>query len=263
MVVKKFLKKKKIKEDKNTKTKHNQTHIPPPEVFPIGERKTVEFNLVMQNVSGWYEVLSHTVIDNVVGGSGWQYFSGSDGLERIFQYYDSEFKFDKNYRHSLDGDERAEFDATQTYLKLERGEEWQWSILAGYNEQELVGGKDVDFSPAPVVYAFVHPASSEVSQLEVQVTSPQFDGWFGMDSLFGWNPGTTEFTAGVLGFQSKTLANTDFFLDGPLFLTITGLSTVAAVPPCLSDLVNCALIGLNPDVAANIARDVITIAKAL
>lgn len=227
-----------------------------------GDKLSARLKLGAPDFLGWDVIVSHTIIDNKVGGSGWQYFEGSAGLESVFRYYDEDFRFNKDYRHSIDGDERADFDATQTYIRMTRGDEWQWQVLAGYNDQEVRGGKDVDFSPAPVVFAEVKPNTAEVAQLEVQLTSPELDGLFGLNNVMGLNLGYTEFTAGVLGYQSKTYTRTDFFLDGPLFLTITGLSALADITPGLTQIVQGALLGINPEVTEQVERVVDTKAQA-
>lgn len=244
---------------KNTHYDDNRNNV---EYSMGGDKLTGRIKLGAPDVFGWDVVLSHTILDNDLGGSGWQYFKGSDGLESVFQYYDEEFRFNKDYRHSIDGDERGDFDATQTYIRMSRGDEWLWQVLAGFNDQEIRAGKDVDFLPAPVVFAEVKPSASEVAQLEIQLTSPEFDGFFGVNDVAGLDLGRTDFTAGILGYQSKNYTRTDFFLDGPLFLTITGLSSLADATPGLTEIVQGALLGINPEVTEQVERVVDTEAQA-
>lgn len=226
------------------------------------EKQTVRLKLGFPDVFGWDLVMSHTTVENEGGGTGWQMFRGSEGLEREFQSYDPEFRFGESYDVSIDADERAHVDANQTYLRAVYGESWQLSVTGGFNYQDVRGGLDADFSPAPVVWAYAEPIESSVVQWEVQLSSPELDGLFGIKDVFGLNLGRSEFIIGTMLYRNWTLAETDIFLDGPVYLSVLGESSAGDAIPLFGEFNASDLIGLLPLEQEQVFRSVRTRTQA-
>jgi outer membrane receptor protein involved in Fe transport len=114
-------------------------------------------------------------------------------------------------------------------------------------EEEL--GVDVDFSAIPGLNGYsgdVFPTTS----LEVRAQSPETDGLFGLNDVFGLDLGHTEFLGGVF-WQQRAIEDSyfRFALNDVPFLELTAAASVppgTSVPDILGTLLNFGGTILNP-----------------
>lgn len=118
---------------------------------------------------------------------------------------------------------------------------WEWDITALYADSELVNEVfiDTDFSPAPAIAGHGFD-KSPTQTTELRFLSPAFEGLFGLDSLFGWDPGSSDILLGIFhqkrGIEDSSL---DFRFDVVSFLELTAAAGVAQegiIPPEISAL---------------------------
>lgn len=200
--------------------------------FALGaDTQVARLKLEIPDVNKWNVLLSYTAMESLSGGTGNQIFEAGPGLEQEFQRYDPEFTFGRDYKYSTSNDERTRLDASQSYLRLSYGEEWNFTLAGGYSYQNVAGGLDVDFSPAPVVWGESDPLEGSIVQWEAQVSSPLMEGFAGLSSLFGTSLGTSEFIVGALALRNWRYARTDIYLDAVPFLQVSAGALMNSILP--------------------------------
>ncbi|MGH8560404.1 MAG: TonB-dependent receptor [Nevskiales bacterium] len=73
---------------------------------------------------------------------------------------------------------------------------WNVAAVGGRSRLEEALQNDSDFSPVPVAFTLAGRNSTQAT-LELRTTSPMLPGLFGLERLFDWSLGKTDFTAGV------------------------------------------------------------------
>lgn len=153
-------------------------------------------------------------------GTGFEIIRASDEVRDFLRAYDPNTDFEQgNFIASLDDPDGRSI--TIKTLNV------QWNYDIGEWGLVFVGGRsvlenfltlDTDFTPAPATFG-IGGDKSPTETAELRVLSPVLKGFFGIDSLFGRQLGSTDFVAGVF-YQDRQI-NDSFFrfiFDLPSYL---------------------------------------------
>ncbi|NKI18275.1 TonB-dependent receptor [Spongiibacter sp. KMU-166] len=187
------------------------------------DRDGYRFKIMAPDLFGTQLKISWEEVNLTDIGTGFEIIRANEEVKGFLRTYDPNVDFEKgNYIASLDDrDGRSVHIETLTAELSGNMGEWGWVLVGGHSllEQELA--LDTDFTPAPAIFG-LGGDSSPTTTAEFRIISPDLDGFFGLNQLFGSDLGRTDFVAGV--FWQKREINDSYFrfiFDMPAFLGLT------------------------------------------
>ncbi|MGB0220310.1 MAG: TonB-dependent receptor [Sinimarinibacterium flocculans] len=214
-------------------------------------RRGVRAKLDFIDLAGATLRLSLETVELESGGAGAEMYNASERIQAVLRRYDPNADFERNnYTASIDQPDGriAQIDTINAEFGTGLGD-WNLVALAGHSVLKNELQVDTDFSPAPAIYGEDRDRSPTTS-FELRAESPEFDGLFGLPTLFGTDLGSSnllvglyhqhreiqgggfEFRIGTLPFLELTLAGTQ---DAP------AETLLAALPPQLFGLLFAAI----------------------
>lgn len=187
------------------------------------DRSGYRFKLDFPNLFGSYLKLSYEDVELEDLGTGFEIIEAPEAVKAFLLPYDPNADYEQgNNIASLDDPDGRQVNIETVSLEWNVDlADWGLVLAAGHSVLENNLALDTDFTPAPAIFG-TGGDSSPTDTVEFRVVSPIIDGFFGIDNLFGWNLGSTDFVAGV--FYQERAINDSFFrfvFDMPTFLGLT------------------------------------------
>lgn len=209
-------------------------------------RKGLRAKLDFVDLSGATLRLSAETVELESGGAGAELFNASERIQTVLRRYDPQVDFEKNnYTASIDQPDGriAKIDTINAEAGASLGE-WNLVALAGHSVLKNRLQVDTDFTPAPAIFGQDRDRSPTTS-FELRAESPQFDGLFGLPSLFGADLGSSTLLVGLY-HQHREIAGDGFeFRIGTLpFLELTLAGSQDAPAEALLSALPPQIIGL-------------------
>ncbi|MGH7896955.1 MAG: TonB-dependent receptor, partial [Candidatus Binatia bacterium] len=199
------------------------------------DQKAVRAKVQFPNVLGADLVFSYERFDRRAFGLDYELAIVPEGTRPIFLEFDPNTSFEfGDYDVSIDSPSIIRVD-TETFVgsgSYDLGE-WGLDAVVGHSTLRVDNDLDADLTSAPVIEAFTRDRNPQTTA-EVRVTSPDLPGLFGLDRLYGWALGSTDFTAGLF-YQRRRITDSEFTitLDTALigaFAVLGGNPPPAGVP---------------------------------
>jgi iron complex outermembrane receptor protein len=192
------------------------------------DRSTYRIKLAFPDVFGTELKLLHERSDlSSLGLTNKAVAEEGSAYALFLRSYDPNIDFGENYKHS------TLFSEAQTIITRQQLE-WtadvgDWGVTLVAANGELKQRNELAPSPYPVAFArSVREEESPFATVELRTTSPEFDGLFGLESLFGLDLGSSNMLTGVFAQQQeigRLFNRTDLYYLG-LVGTITAASGV-------------------------------------
>lgn len=211
----------------------NTTHGVDPkaqERFLGYDRDGFRVKLAFPDIGGSHLKLSYEDVNLQDLGTGAEIIRATPDVMAFFRQFDPHTDFEAdNLVASMDYPDgrRVNLETFSAQWDYDLNE---WGLVA-------VGGRsvltqdltaDIDFSPAPASWA-LGGDRSPTETAEFRLLSPSLNGFFGIDSLFGRELGSSDFVVGA--FYQKREINDSFFrfvFDLPVFLGLTAAASGSA-----------------------------------
>jgi outer membrane receptor protein involved in Fe transport len=187
------------------------------------DRHGYRLKVVAPDIAGVKVKLSWEDVSLTDFGTGFEIIKANEDVKGFLRTYDPNVDFEKgNYLASLDDQDGRSVDI-KTFNMEVSGDvgKWGWVFVGGHSLLEQVLSLDTDFTPAPAILG-LGGDSSPTTTAEFRVISPDLDGFFGIEELFGRDLGSTDFVAGMF-WQNREINDSTFrfIFDMPAFLGLT------------------------------------------
>ncbi|MGH7898812.1 MAG: TonB-dependent receptor, partial [Candidatus Binatia bacterium] len=177
------------------------------------DRKALRFQLGLPNVAGARINLSYEKVDLDLEATGWEFRRVTPRELAFFRQYDPNTDVDpENHVGSIDHDELGTrtLDTFVANASYDVGR-WGLDAIVGYSVLDLLNRNDVDFTPAPMFWTESNDTNPQTS-FELRLESPSLAGFLGLERLFGFGLGATEFTTGFF-YLRRTLGDSSLAIN--------------------------------------------------
>lgn len=176
-------------------------------------------------------------------GSGTELFDVADAFKEAVLRYDSNTDFTRGNGRNTINDADFRSISLQSYKAEWKKNlyDWRLTALAGFSDLRSRAALDTDGTPVPAIFA-TDSDRSPTKTFEFRAASPMIDGFFGVDSIFGWDLGESKLLAGAY-YQNREIQGDGIgykigasYLD--LFLAGFTDSPSSQVPGFLVDIIS-------------------------
>lgn len=202
---------------------------PPVQAPPVArgiDRSAFRGKLRFADLFGSDLTLSYETSDVLSTGVGLEVFNAKPASRDVILDTDPNADLIRgNFVGSIDGADfrRSTFDTFNLDWRYDLGD-WQVVGLAGYSVLEGTAAVDIDGTPVNGISG-TDSDRSPTTTFELRTQSPDFDGLFGLNNLFGWDMGTSNLLTGLFYQRREIQGNGIGFTFGlpGLQLVLAGL----------------------------------------
>lgn len=209
------------------------------------DRKGYRVKLGVPDLFGVNLVLGYERPDVFIDGGGSELGIVQPRLIPFYRSWDPNFDaISGNFVSSVDGPEFTNivgdtFSANASYDLAG----WGLDAVGGYSSISYLSVADADLGPAPMLLLGLRDDNPQTT-FELRATSPSLPGFYGLERIFGFPLGSTEFTAGFF-YQRRLIENSELRLEidpavAAQFLAFQNSPEGTPVPP-LEDFIGPAV----------------------
>ncbi|MGH7899654.1 MAG: TonB-dependent receptor, partial [Candidatus Binatia bacterium] len=213
--------------------KRNTTAEVVPEAFDpvVGlDRKAVRVKAQIPDLLGANLVLSYEKFAIDVTGIGLEFAIVPEGTRGFYREFDPNTDFEYgNDVLSTDFRSITRIDIDTFVANASYGiGAFGLNAIVGHSVLKVDNVVDPDTGPIPILMAAAKDTNPQTT-FELRSTSPELAGLFGLERLFGWSPGSTDFTAGAF-YQRRQVTDSEFTAAFDTAL-VGAFSVLAGSPP--------------------------------
>ncbi|MGH7898893.1 MAG: TonB-dependent receptor, partial [Candidatus Binatia bacterium] len=194
------------------------------------DRRAVRVKAELPDVLGADVVFSYEHWDIDVRGIGLEFSEVPEGTRALFREFDPNTDFDfGDYVLSNDFPSIARYDIDTFVASARYGlGRWQLEAVLGHTTLSADNQVDADTNPAPILTAAASDSNPQTTA-ELRVISPELPGLFGLERLFGFALGHTEFTGGLF-LQRRQVEDSRFHVAIDTAL-VSAFTVLGRFPP--------------------------------
>ncbi|MGH7898572.1 MAG: TonB-dependent receptor, partial [Candidatus Binatia bacterium] len=194
------------------------------------DRKAIRGKLQLPDVLGADVVFSYERFERRALGLDYELALVPVSTRPIFLQFDPNTSFDfGDYDVSIDSPSTIRVD-TDTFVGSASYDLGAWGLKAvvGHSSLRVDNDLDADLTSVPVITAFTKDRTPQTTA-ELQLTSPELPGLFGIERAWNWGLGSTELTAGLF-YQRRRITDSEFTIALDTAL-IGAFSVLGGNPP--------------------------------